>query len=92
MVKNYLFLWQWFYRNYCFLCVLQKVSGSGLLFTEKNKNLPAITRKSAEIKWFDGVHNHKKLENDIDLHHVKSVRIRSYSGPYFPVFRLNTER
>ena len=25
------------------------------------------------------------------LHWVKSVRIRSYSGPYFPVFRLNTE-
>ena len=25
-------------------------------------------------------------------HCVKSVRIRSYSGPYFPAFRLNTER
>ena len=23
---------------------------------------------------------------------VKSARIRSYSGPYFPVFGLNTER
>ena len=23
---------------------------------------------------------------------VKSVRIRSHSGPYFPAFRLNTER
>ena len=27
-----------------------------------------------------------------DKHYVKSVRIRSYSGPYFPAFRLNTKR
>ena len=27
-----------------------------------------------------------------DLHQVKSVHIRSYSGPYFPAFELNTER
>ena len=26
------------------------------------------------------------------IHCVKSVRIRSYSDPYFPVFGLNTER
>ena len=26
------------------------------------------------------------------LHSVKSVRIRSYSGPYFPAFGRNTER
>ena len=26
------------------------------------------------------------------LHCVKIVRIRSYSGPYFPAFGLNTER
>ena len=26
------------------------------------------------------------------LHCVKNVRIRSYSGPYFPTFGLNTER
>ena len=25
-------------------------------------------------------------------HGVKSVRIRSYSGPYFPAFRLNTDQ
>ena len=25
-------------------------------------------------------------------HRVKSVRIRSFSGPYFPAFGLNTER
>ena len=27
-----------------------------------------------------------------DMHCVKSVRIRSYSGPHFPAFRLKTER
>ena len=27
-----------------------------------------------------------------DSHYVKSVRISSYSGPYFPAFGLNTER
>ena len=26
------------------------------------------------------------------IHCVKSVRIRSYSGPYFPPFRLNTDQ
>ena len=26
------------------------------------------------------------------IHCVKSVRIRSYSGPHFPAFGLNTER
>ena len=26
------------------------------------------------------------------LHCVKSVRIRSYCGPYFPAFGLNTEQ
>ena len=31
-------------------------------------------------------HYHKQI------HCVKSVRIRSYSGPYFPAFGLNTER
>ena len=27
-----------------------------------------------------------------DSHFVKSVRIRSYSGPHFPTFGLNTDR
>ena len=26
-----------------------------------------------------------------NIHHVKSVRIRNFSGPYFPAFKLNTE-
>ena len=25
-------------------------------------------------------------------YYVKGVRVRSYSGPHFPAFRLNTER
>ena len=29
--------------------------------------------------------------NILVIHCVKIVRIRSYSGPYFPAFRLNTE-
>ena len=30
--------------------------------------------------------------NMIAMHYVKSVRIRSYSGPHFPTFGLDTER
>ena len=26
------------------------------------------------------------------IHYLKSVRIRSYSGPYFPAFELNTDK
>ena len=33
-----------------------------------------------------------KLFSELYLHCEKSVRIRSYSGPYFPAFGLNTER
>ena len=29
---------------------------------------------------------------DTDIHYMKSVRIRSCSGPHFPAFGLNTER
>ena len=31
-------------------------------------------------------------ENFSDSYYVKSVCIRSYSGPYLPVFGLNTEQ
>ena len=31
-------------------------------------------------------------KNENGKHCVKSVRIRSYSGPHFPAFGLNTER
>ena len=34
----------------------------------------------------------KVLYFDCGKHCVKSIRIRSYSGPYFPEFGLNTER
>ena len=33
----------------------------------------------------------QKKKNRNVYHCVKSVRIRSYSGPYFPAFGLNTE-
>ena len=34
-----------------------------------------------------------RLPNKISVKHcVKGVRIRSYSGPHFPVFGLNTDR
>ena len=32
------------------------------------------------------------LNKFFSKHNVKSIRIRSYSGPYFPTFGLNAER
>ena len=29
---------------------------------------------------------------ELILHYAESVRIRSYSGPYFPAFGLNTDQ
>ena len=37
----------------------------------------------------DDSNKEKKLKQD-NLHYVKSVQIRSFSGPYFPTFGLNT--
>ena len=37
------------------------------------------------------IQNHDSMKTR-GIHCVKSVRIRSYSGPYFPAFGLNTER
>ena len=36
------------------------------------------------IKIFQNFHNDIPLENTIAIHYVKTVRIRSYSGPYIP--------
>ena len=36
--------------------------------------------------------NNNLIRKPINIHCVKSVRIRSFSGPYFPAFGLNTER
>ena len=36
--------------------------------------------------------NHTQVNKHAVNQRVKSVRIRSYSGPYFPAFGLNTER
>ena len=42
-----------------------------------------IKKRVAVVLW--------RVENGYP-HGVKSVRIRSYSGPYFSAFKLNTER
>ena len=42
-----------------------------------------------EINWSELRDNHYKR---FLTHCVKSVRIRSYSGPYFPALGLNTEK
>ena len=49
---------------------------------------PSKSRKPLMINFFD-----QPVENDTRTHHcVKSDRIRSYFGPCFPAFGLNTER
>ena len=56
------------------------------------KKIPANAYKQAHYweKVFElaGIPN----DNNGDDHYAKSVRIRSYSGPYFPAFGINTER
>ena len=49
-----------------------------------NSSLPNILQPTRII-------GHSKTIID-NIHRVKSVRIRSYSGPYFAAFGLNTER
>ena len=52
------------------------------LFNPFQANVPYLyPLKTSENKTFSG-----------DIHCVKSVHIRSYSGPYFPAFGLNAER
>ena len=51
------------------------------LFTFKNY-------KSINAEW----RNYDRNGKDICSHCVKNVRIRSYSGPHFSAFGLNTER
>ena len=41
---------------------------------------------------FSGWSKGKDRQKMINTFSVKSVHIRSYSGPHFPAFRLNTER
>ena len=41
---------------------------------------------------FDFVNHTSNFNISKNLHCMKSVRIQSYSGPYFPDFGLNTER
>ena len=56
--------------------------------------------KDVEIRGNQKIHVEKKKDEKLsyytfnreDLHCMKSVRIRSCSGPHFPVFGLNMER
>ena len=56
------------------------------------KKIPANACKQAQYweKVFElaGIPN----DNNGDDHYAKSVHIRSYAGPYFPAFGINTER
>ena len=40
----------------------------------------------------DKVEEAKYAAKKLFIHCVKSVRIRSFSGPYFPAFGLNTDQ
>ena len=60
----------------------------------KSKDPAPLIKKSFEIRNFV-ISNFSKMQPPLNArksHCVKSVRIRSYSGPYFPAFGLNTER
>ena len=58
-------------------CVLDDLSLAKLAAYNINTSLLAYLRFSVLIR---------------KQHCVKSVRIRSYSGPYFPTFGLNTDQ
>ena len=57
-----------------------------MIFEEKDLSRYIISLPDCLINWVD------KLRDKLGNHCVKSVRIRSYSGPHFPAFGLNTER
>ena len=58
---------------------------------EKNKPV-YLGRSILEINefWYDYIKT--KVLTQCKTNCVKSVSIQSYSGPYFPTFRMNTER
>ena len=62
------------------------------------KNLQSFLYRNSRYKkcapestWFE-ILQHYFWRNSNDYHCVKSVLIRSFFDPYFPVFGLNTER
>ena len=76
-----------------------------IISTDKPYEMHSIKKQDEPIKDVEIISNQKihvekkkdeKLSyytfNHEDLHCMKSVRIRSCSGPHFPAFRLNTER
>ena len=56
------------------------------LITSENQRFSGDIEKNIVVKWVNS------CEMTINMHCVKSVRIRSYSGPHFPAFGLNTEK
>ena len=56
-----------------------------LIFPQPVPSLTAIVSKNCNASF-------KPTETFGNYYCVKSVRIRSFSGPYFPIFGLNTER
>ena len=71
---------------------LQNTSGRLLLLLARLNILQPIIDVWQGPKYVSGVFLIIFIFWNEALHCVKGVRIRSYSGPYFPAFGLNTER
>ena len=52
------------------------------------------TFETSKIAFFNSSFNEKANDRHIllNIHCIKGVRIRNFSGLYFPIFGLNTER
>ena len=90
--KQYsLYLWNlWFRRIY------HLITEKPLAEFYRNSHREVFLRKNVLkiCSKFTGEHLYQRVISIkllYNFHSVKSVRIRSYSGPYFPAFRLNTE-
>ena len=71
-------------------------SASKLVIEKLKTNLKSANKKSKQKKTSETAttlcNTGLDIVNDVQRHCVKSVRIRSYFGPYFPAFGLNTEK
>ena len=77
------------------------VTNVGTAGAADNRNKKIITKNCASFNdWISEINNTPAFDShDIDVvmhmfnrHCVNSVRIQSFSGPYFPAFGLNPER
>ena len=57
-----------------------------------SKKFEQRIQDALQIKYYFLKSWSRKIVEPNVLHCVKSVRFRSYSGPYFPAFGMNTER